>query len=469
MGAVNENPLVNRYTALMIAVMTAVSVLFLITPYPLAALLPGLALMAIMVVDRRPELAFFAILALIPFGEFRNPEGPFSFIRVHWILGILLVMLIFLHCLPQKNAWRNLRSNLWLPITGLIAAQLLSACWSAYPQTAFVNVALTLSAFAFVAVCLYFLPQMQIYRRILPAVLVWSISAGSALAILGYFFGISLFAEKVSPGEFRRGLGGAPDPNNMALMVIFVLPLVFHWLLHSRNPIKRLVAGLLLLVNLMAIVTTFSRGGALILIITMVGLLLEYRHRIRVHFIGLALAGLILVTGLAVWLVPPDYWQRQHSLVEASDSAMLRRASYVKVATRAFLERPVLGHGPGTFPEIYAKTDYAERYKKVGQSKKRPAHNTYLEILVGGGLVAFLPFMALLWTALRNYTRARRTSMDADDLELMVLTGSYRLAFVSLLIYLLIFSDPYHKYLMLALALSHAAITVTGPREKTES
>lgn len=452
----------HRYLAMAVASAVLVSAVLLATPQPALALLPGLAIAGILLVDRYPAAFFLAIVALIPFGEFRTVEGSLGFVRIHWIIGILLVLLTFLHSLPDRRLRQRLRSNLWLPVIALLAAQTMAALFSPYPGTAYTNVALTAAAYVFMAVGIVFLPRLHIYRRALPRVLVGSVSAGSLLAVLGFFFGVSLFAEKVTPGDFRRGVGGAPDPNNMSLMVIFVLPLLVHWLIHARRLPGRLAAGGLMFINIMAIVTTFSRGGALIFLLTMAGLGMEYRHRLRARSVGPAATVLAILAGLALWFAPPDYWQWQHSVVEAEDSAMQRRASYLLVALDAFQQRPVVGHGPGTFPDIYAQTEEARRHTRPGRSLRRFAHNTYIEILIGTGLLGLVPFVMLLWRGMRNYTQARRAAVAAGDHQLAMLTGSYRLSYIVLLVYLLIFSDPYHKYLMLALALSCAAVAVTS-------
>ena len=99
-------------------------------------------------------------------------------------------------------------------------------------------------------------------------------------------------------------------------------------------------------------------------------------------------AGIIFTTVIAV--TPPSYWERQVSLTKWQDSSIGRRQAYLIVGWQSFKEHPFLGSGTGTFRDLYSKSNYARVFAKEGSTTRRFAHNTYVEVLVGSGILGFL-------------------------------------------------------------------------------
>jgi hypothetical protein len=63
--------------------------------------------------------------------------------------------------------------------------------------------------------------------------------------------------------ENAAGAGGTIGANNAALMGVYVLPLVAHWIFHAGTRPRTLLAIVALLVNILGIVSTESRAGFL--------------------------------------------------------------------------------------------------------------------------------------------------------------------------------------------------------------
>ena len=127
----------------------------------------------------------------------------------------------------------------------------------------------------------------------------------------------------------------------------------------------------------------------------------------------------------------------------------------------AFKQNPFLGSGPGTFRDIFSISNYARLFEREGGTNRRFAHNTYLEVLVGTGFMGLLIFFLILWRALRNFHLARRYFQLFNNEEMVSMIRAYQLSFISLLIYLLMFSNTYHKYLLLSFALSQVALRLS--------
>ncbi|GAB0148179.1 MULTISPECIES: O-antigen ligase family protein [Marichromatium] len=443
------NPLWGGFIVLMVVA----TLLPLWTPWPALALLPGVALGALVLLGRAPSWGLYAIVFLIPFGNFRQLGGPLADVKIHWVLALVLLVVLALRLLREQQAVGLLRSNLW-PWWGLfLAVSLFSTLWSAYPLEAGQQVVLTLVAMAFFALVLVFLDAHALVRQ-LPVVIVASVSLGSMFALIGYLFGVSWFAIEVGD-DFTRSTGVTSDPNNLAMLIIFVLPFVVFWLAHGRRPLVRLAALVLLAINLGAMVVSFSRSGGLVTALLLATLLVVNARGLRPRHLGLLFAGGAMALLVALLLVPQGYWERQATLTASdTDRSINRRASYLVVAGDAFEQRPLIGHGPGTFRELYAKTDWAQRFDREGATNRRFAHNTYLEVVVGTGVLGLICFLGLLAVAARNLWLARRLLLARGDPYHAAQVLHYLLAFLFLLLYMAMFSDVFQKYMLLSLGVS---------------
>lgn len=455
------------FTVLAVLVALAAG-LALATPAPWLGLAPGLALGLGMLLARRPRWAFLAFVFVIPFGSFRTVSADFEFLRIHWLLaGGLLLYAIFRH-LPAKTFPQQVRSGLWIPVLIYLAANAVATSLSPYSETALKELSLLCAGFSFVALAMYFIDAGML-RSGLPAAVIWSNTLGSLLALAGYFLNISLFAMKTYEGGFKRGLGGAPDPNNMALMINFTMPFLAAWLFRGPRPGVRFLALGLMAVNCLGLVTTFSRGGVLVLALTGLLVLHEHRRRFSSRLLGLFLAGGMAAAALALAMVPGKFWERQASLVASEDDQSLgRRASYLLVARDSFLEKPLLGWGTGVFRDIYEGSEIAQVFAREGRSNRRHAHNTYAEVLVGAGLLGLALFLGILHRTLRSLGRGIAGLRAAGDPATADAVATLRTSFLSLLLYMLIFSDIYHKYLLIALGAAEAARRI-GERAAAEA
>ena len=405
-----------------------------------------------------PQTLFYAILFTIPYFRFRDLPGPF-FMKVDYLLTATLLAIVIPAIVAKKLAPERLNANIWLPLGVFMLINLAATLLSPYPDTAFLGMVVLIAFVIFMTINLVMLNDRGV-EVTLPAVLIASSGLNAALASAGYYLGVDYFIEG------GRGYGGTVSANNMALMCVYVLPLAVYWTVLGSTPARRLagLAGALLL--LLGLVSTESRGGFVNLIAVALLLAVQFRHHFQPRYLGLVVGGISAVLLVIALFVPQEYIQRQASLqllVEwvtgdgqelASDSALDRRAGYIQVALDAFPKHPILGTGPDTFKQIWASSTQARWFEMA----ERPAHNTYLEVAVGTGLVGLAAFLALLFVSYRNYTSAERLLRQHGDETGAHLIGAYKIAFVSVLIYFLVKSGIDHKYFILALPLSVAAL-----------
>ena len=215
----------------------------------------------------------------------------------------------------------------------------------------------------------------------------------------------------------------------------------------------------LFIINVIGLMLTLSRSGALVLIFILFLLFLEYSQRIKVKQVGVFLAGVGFLVVMVLLLTPESYRERLSSVVEVStDHSLARRWSYLLVARDAFKDNPVFGSGPGTYPELYGRSGYAQFFLYQEDTLYRSAHNTYVEVVTGLGIVGLIIFLWLLWQAYHNFEIARHKFRLNSEITMASLVKAYQTGFLSVLIYFMILSSFYHKFFWLCLALSQISL-----------
>ena len=220
----------------------------------------------------------------------------------------------------------------------------------------------------------------------------------------------------------------------------------------------------MILINLLGIISTLSRGGFLILIFMSILIFWEQRHRFHPRYLGPVMAVLCAAMIFAVLTTPRSFIVRQETIAKGTqaDKSTRRRADYINVGWDSFTKNPLLGKGTDTFKNVWHDSLTCRIY---GLPSYRTAHNTYIEVLVGSGLIGLILFLLILGRASLNYTQAIKGFQQAGEEELVSLTRAYRLSFISICTYFLILSAIEHKLLLLALAISQTAFGISQNKE----
>jgi putative inorganic carbon (HCO3(-)) transporter len=218
--------------------------------------------------------------------------------------------------------------------------------------------------------------------------------------------------EHIAAGNngFRIG-GPMGSPNFYAMILIPLVPLALDRLWHERSGLLRLLAGGTLLVVVLSIVFTFSRGGFLALLVVGTLMLFWLRHR-PVLLLALMMALLLLLP-----LLPAEYSTRLATIPGAvlgndlppAEAAIRGRTSEWIVGWQMFLDHPFGGVGWNNYPIHYLS--YSSQLGLDSRRTERSAHSLYLEIAAESGLpglVIFLFLLAAIYAALwQAYQRFR--------------------------------------------------------------
>jgi O-antigen ligase len=187
----------------------------------------------------------------------------------------------------------------------------------------------------------------------------------------------------------RRFAAGEADPNDLAMTLALGLPMAWYLATTHRDGLMRWVCRGYLLVGIVAIGLTGSRGG---LVATMVALLIVplTMTRLSPSRLAAAVAILSLAGALAVAYVPDTIVARlATTTTEVEDVRFGGRYKIWVAGLHAFAHKPVMGYGTSGF--ISAITPELGRMSLV-------AHNSYLSVLVEEGLVGLLLFLAMFGT-----------------------------------------------------------------------
>lgn len=397
-----------------------------------------------------PQLLFYLIVATIPFFRWRQLPGAES-IKLDWLLTAMLLLIIGPYLMIQKGPPQRLRTNIWAPWFLFLLVNLIAYILSPYPGQAFSGLTGLLLATVYMGLAALMINERG-FESTLPWTLGLSMGLGATMSALGYFFAVETFSHE--GGE--RAYGGSISANNMALMCVFTFPLMVHWAVYGQKGKARLLGAAFAGLMLFGVISTVSRGGFLSLLAVMCLLLLQYRRKFQIKYLGLvvAIGGLSLVAAVAV--IPQDFFARQATLVTegTQDKSLDRRSSYVKVGLEALQERPVIGWGTDVFKKVWVNSEETRWFNM----EERPAHNTYLEVAVGGGLIGLTVFILLLLRAFLNFQAAEKQLMSKGLEQAAKLVGAYKLSFISVILYFLIKSGLEHKYFLLILPLSTAAL-----------
>jgi O-antigen ligase len=209
----------------------------------------------------------------------------------------------------------------------------------------------------------------------------------------GYWGGIT----HMGNWEFMNRLSGAPsdivNPNGLAFLVIFTLPLIYYFTLRQR-PLVRLFCWAVMGAMIYTLVLTGSRSGFLVLAMLVTAWILTSRRKALA--IGVVAVATVVALSSMSELQRYRYLSIFRSDVPGAGTAD-GRISGVWADFQAALQRPVFGHGLGTSQEV--NTHFRGNYQK--------SHNLYTEVAQELGFVGLAIYLSFIFAAVKAAWRAR--------------------------------------------------------------
>lgn len=209
--------------------------------------------------------------------------------------------------------------------------------------------------------------------------------------------------------SFYRATLGFGWPNEAAMFFALCIPFVVHVFGSARTLGARALAALGVVLCVLGLVATFSRGSWLAVLAAPAVFLFVGKRR---RAVGLWLWAfpiiLIIDVGFGGIVV-------QRAVETIGDWVLAQRLALMFAGILMFLDHPIVGVGPGGFPEVlesYA-TDVAWLWDFVGS-----AHNAYIHMAAETGLLGLTGLLAFIAATFGTLLRgARRVLADpsAED------------------------------------------------------
>jgi len=260
-------------------------------------------------------------------------------------------------------------------------------------------------------------------------------------------------------GTLNDGVGYGSfvgDENDLATTLNMVIP--YAWFMsQSRymSILKRIIYLSMVVIFVLGVISTFSRGGFLGLLSVILGIIIFSKNRIRNIILLVVLGGSIFLS-----VMDDVYMTEMKTITDTEDSTRNERFHSWKLARAMFLDNSVLGVGAGNYPWNAGKYELIldeNRHLKKGRSLGgRAAHSVYYTVIPEFGLVGVIIFIIMIYSL---YIRLRQVlkldnNPELTDKEINDYCLFARAILVSLLaflvsgVFLSIFYYPHLWYLV---------------------
>ncbi len=230
--------------------------------------------------------------------------------------------------------------------------------------------------------------------------------------------------ENYVPGFRAEGFGWYENANDLVLIQVTIIPLVFYLIETSKHKFWRY--GYLFLVGLFAtsIVLCGSRQGLLGLSVVLVISLLSMQRipKYLRTMLTVIMLFVVLTFGVSIVLQRADLGGGM-----IGDDSSEHRIDQWKACARMLKDHPILGIGPGE--STSAMRDY-------GGIRGLPPHNTLIQVFAEAGIPGGIFFTLFscypIWQAWK-YIRRRKFLGDSEYLENMECIVTYRFLIIALI------------------------------------
>lgn len=259
--------------------------------------------------------------------------------------------------------------------------------------------------------------------------------------VINLQFGLARDLTVTGWGQVTRFAGTHLNPNTLAIYLVSALPLGFYVVKRAHKLSVRILAALGSFALILAIFASYSRAAIFPLVFALIATMIREVKSKNVY------VGIILLLIAVILVTPTFYWVRIltiSALIEdlTSDWSLYMRMQAAKAAIKLFLESPLIGIG---FNNVGARSGSYLYIALV-------AHNSYLEILAGLGLIGFTAYICMLLSGLRGFARGMKHHWKAGTIWMKDLSFYMMLSFVSALMNAMFLSEQFGYFIWFPLA-----------------
>ncbi len=201
------------------------------------------------------------------------------------------------------------------------------------------------------------------------------------------------------------------DHTSYGAIVAMFIPIVIGFFYNSRLSLNsKILAGFFLTILIAGVILSFTRAAWVSLLGGLgVWVLVYYRVKLYVVISGILIGLFIFVNfqGQIMQKLEKNKQDSSGDLAEhvesisnvASDASNLERINRWNSALRMFAERPVFGHGPGTYAFLYAPYQHSSQLTIISTNfgDGGNAHSEYFGPLAESGVLGLVSFLAIIF------------------------------------------------------------------------
>jgi O-antigen ligase len=336
-----------------------------------------------------------------------------------------------------------------LAIAAVVAAALLTTVTSTNPRTSFVGAYGSYDGLV-MTVCGAFIAIVVMVTFTRRHVLAFTRSLFFGGGGLVAFYGLLQMHDQLFTGATRwdwLSWGDASfkatsiwstlgNPNHLGGFLAILLPIGLAVVLTARSPRSRWAAAVLLVVMLVELVQTTTRGAWLATAVSAIVLAALLARDLRANrrvalAVGGALAGFVLLA-LVVVIATPTLQARFQGLMQLGGRGTLTvRVELGRAALRMAADKPVTGFGPDTFRVAFQDHQTPHFVKLFGPRQlANGGHNLLLNQLATQGIIGLAALVSLLVVVFRSGWRASRDAPSTNERLVLAACTSAVVAYV---------------------------------------
>ena len=223
------------------------------------------------------------------------------------------------------------------------------------------------------------------------------------------------------------------DHTSYGAIIAMYIPILWSFAFNPRFSLNaKIINGFFFTILLAGVIFSFTRAAWVSLVLGLIiYFLIYFKVKIKVLFVTIGFSLFLLFNFQNEIIMALEKYKQDSSnnLAEhvesisnvASDASNLERINRWSCALRMFAERPVFGHGPGTYAFLYAPYQHSSQLTIISTNfgDGGNAHSEYFGPLAETGALGLLTFLAIILVV---YFRGIRMYQRLEDKRLKSLT-----------------------------------------------
>jgi putative inorganic carbon (HCO3(-)) transporter len=244
--------------------------------------------------------------------------------------------------------------------------------------------------------------------------LVWlMIGIHGYLALKGIHNYLSGFG--VTGGHGTSGVVGTSflaDENDFALTLNMMIPFVFFAFVYAKRFYVRILSIGILLTLVFGVVSSFSRGGWVGLVVAIAYCIFRSRRRLLSFGIAGVLAAVLVVAA------PSEYWSEIETISDTGEATAATRLNYWHAGIKMFLDYPIVGVGAGNGGAYMPQ--YVTGYADPGTQWGRAFHGTIPQVMAELGIIGISLFLGMVYFVFTRLGRLRKQAFKKRETGFLI-------------------------------------------------